>query len=147
MEAQLEENVFIAELVRQLRALDQFGNWSKMSDEELLVKKYVKTKEDLKNIPIIADIDEMLIGDIRMVYQAIALAFERETGVMCNVIMEMSHEGFGRCAVLADKIVIINKYFKDAHRFGYRTLEKLYDDGQKQLDTAFEIFEQYKPCK
>jgi probable nitrogen fixation protein len=143
----LEINAFTEELIRQLRATDQFGNWSKMSDEELLTKKYVKTKEQLKEIPIIADIDEMLIGEIKMIYKAIALQFERKTGVMCNVIMEMSHEGFGRCIVIADKIVLVDKYFKDAHRFSYRTLDKLYEDGQKLLDRAFEIYEQYKPCK
>jgi len=143
----LEINAFTEELIRQLRATDQFGNWSKMSDEELLTKKYVKTKEDLKAIPIIADIDEMLIGEIKMIYKAIALQFERKTGVMCNVVMEMSHEGFGRCIVIADKIVLVDKYFKDAHRFSYRTLEKLYEDGQKLLDRAFEIYTQYKPCK
>ncbi len=143
----LEHNLFTEELIRQLRAIDQFGNWSKMSDEELLTAKYVKTKEDLKKIPIIADIDEMLIGEIKMIYKAVALQFERQTGVMCNVVMEMSHEGFGRCIVIADKIVLVDKYFKDAHRFGYRTLDKLYEDGQKYLDKAFSIYAQYKPCK
>ena len=147
MEAVLDKNEFTTELIRQLRATDQFGNWAKMSDEELLTKKYVKTKEDLKAIPIIADIDEMLIGEIKMIYKAIALQFERQTGVMCNVVMEMSHEGFGRCIVIADKIVLVDKYFKDAHRFSYRTLDKLYDDGQKMLDRAFEIYNKYKPCK
>ena len=78
----LEHNLFTEELIRQLRAIDQFGNWSKMSDEELLTAKYVKTKEDLKKIPIIADIDEMLIGEIKMIFKAVALQFERQTGVM-----------------------------------------------------------------
>ncbi len=144
--AALEMNDFIVELIRQLRATDQFGNWSKMSDEELLTKKYVKTKEQLKEIPIIADIDEMLIGEIKMIFKAIALQFERKTGVMCNVVMEMSHEGFGRCIVIADKIVLVDKYFKDAHRFSFRTLEKLYEEGDKYLQNAFKIYEQYKPC-
>lgn len=143
----LEKNAFTEELIRQLRATDQFGNWSKMSDEELLTKKYVKTKEDLKNIPIIADIDEMLIGEIKMIFKAIALQFERQTGVMCNVVMEMSHEGFGRCIVIAGRIVLVDKYFKDAHRFGYRTLDKLYEDGEKLLNKSYEVYEQYKPCK
>jgi probable nitrogen fixation protein len=61
--------------------------------------------------------------------------------------MEMSHEGFGRVAVIAEKVVIVNKYFKDAHRFGYRTLEKLYEDGEKLLNKSYEVYEQYKPCK
>ncbi len=139
-------SVFTQELIRQIRAQDQFGTWGKLSDEELLTKKYVVTKEDLKNIPMIADIDEMKTGDIRMIFQAIALAFERKTGEMCNVIMEMSHEGFGRCAVIAGQIVISDKYFKDAHRFGYRTLDKLYEDGDKLLNKAFNTYEKYKPC-
>jgi len=147
MSENIELNDFTQELIRQLRAADQFGNWSKMSDEELLIKKYVKTKEDLKQIPIIADIDEMLIGEIKMIFKAVALQFERKTGVMCNVVMEMSHEGFGRCIVIAGRIVLVDKYFKDAHRFSFRTIEKLYEEGQKYLDNSHEIYEQYKPCK
>lgn len=147
MEAEVKTlSDFGVELVRQIRAIDQFGNWAKVADEELLVKKYVKTKEELKTIPLIADIDEMMINDIKMIYKAIALSFERKTGVVCNVIMEMSHEGFGRCAVIADRICIVNKYFKDAHRFSYRTLDALFDDGNKTLNTAIEIYQQYKPC-
>lgn len=147
MSQNTESNDFTKELIRQLRAADQFGNWSKMSDEELLVKKFVKTKEDLKKIPIIADIDEMLISEIKMIFKAVALQFERKTGVMCNVVMEMSHEGFGRCIVIADRVVLVDKYFKDAHRFGYRTLEKLYEEGQKYLEKSHEIYEQFKPYK
>jgi len=137
---------FTQELIRQLRATDQFGNWAKISDKELLIKKYVKTKEDLKSLPIIADIDEMLIGEIKMIFKAVALQFERKTGVMCNVVMEMSHEGFGRCIVIAGRIVLVDKYFKDAHRFSFRTIEKLYDEGDKYLASSFKIYEQYKPC-
>lgn len=142
----IEFNPFTQELIRQLRATDQFGNWAKMSDEELLTKKFVKTKEDLKKIPIIADIDEMLIGEIKMIFKAVALQFERKTGVMCNVIMEMSHEGFGRCVVITDKIVLVDKYFKDAHRFSFRTLESLYTEGEKYLNNSFETYEKFKPC-
>jgi probable nitrogen fixation protein len=146
-EIKFDKEDFKKELARQLRASDQFGSWSKMSDEELLTKKYVKTKEELKNIPIIADIDEIWINEIKMIFNALALLFERKTGVMCNVVMEMSHEGFGRCVVIADKIVLVNKYFKDAHRFSYRTLEKLYEDGEKILNKAYKTYLQYKPCK
>ncbi|MFA6195623.1 MAG: NifX-associated nitrogen fixation protein [Sulfurimonas sp.] len=145
MSEKLEMNAFTGELIRQLRAADQFGNWSKMSDEELLIKKFVKTKEDLRSIPIIADIDEMLIGEIKMMFKAIALQFERKTGVMCNVVMEMSHEGFGRCIVFAGRIILVDKYFKDAHRFGFRTLEKLYDEGQNYLNKSHEVYAQYQP--
>jgi probable nitrogen fixation protein len=138
------KKIFIDTLVGQIRALDQFGTWGNKSNEDLLIEKYIKSKEDLKNIPIIADIDEMQIKDIRIVFQAVALAFEKITGVMCSVVMEMSHEGFGRVVVFADKIVLCEKFFKDAHRFSFRTYEDLENEGEKYLLKAQEIYNKYK---
>jgi probable nitrogen fixation protein len=138
------ENLFIKTLIGQVRALDQFGTWAAKSNEEILVSKYVKTKEELKNIPVIADIDEMQIQDIRLIFQAIALAFEKKTSVMCSVVMEMSHEGFGRAVVIADKIVIVNKFFKDAHRYSFRTYEDLVSEGEKMIENAIKIYNEYK---
>jgi probable nitrogen fixation protein len=138
-------NLFIETLVGQVRALDQFGTWANKSNEDILKEKYVRTKEDLKNIPVIADIDEMQIQDIRLIFQAIALAFEKKTGVMCSVVMEMSHEGFGRAVVIAGKIVITNKFFKDAHRYSFRTYDDLVISGDKMLEDAMVIYNQYQP--
>ncbi len=138
------ENLFIDTLIGQVRALDQFGTWANKSDEDILSEKYVKTKEQLKDIPVIADIDEMQIQDIRLIFQAIALAFEKKTGVMCSVVMEMSHEGFGRAVVIADKIVIVNKFFKDAHRYSFRSYEQLVQEGNKMLENAIKIYKEYK---
>lgn len=138
------KKIFIDTLVGQIRALDQFGTWGNKSNEDLLIEKYIKSKEDLKNVPIIADIDEMQIKDIRIVFQAVALAFEKITGVMCSVVMEMSHEGFGRVVVFADKIVLCEKFFKDAHRFSFRTYEDLENEGEKYLLKAQDIYNKYK---
>lgn len=137
------EKLFIDTLISQIRALDQFGTWAKKSDAEILCEKYVKTKEQLKTIPIIADIDEMQIQNIRLIFQSIALAFELKTGVMCSVVMEMNHEGFGRSVVLAEKIVVTNKFFKDAHRYSFRSYDDLMHEGAKMLKSAIEIFETY----
>ena len=141
------KKLFIDTLVGQMRAMDQFGTWVNKTDEDLLQEKYIKSKEELKEIPIIADIDEMQIKDIRLIYQAVALAFEKLTGIMCSVVMEMSHEGFGRVVVFANKIVLCEKYFKDAHRFSFRTYEKLEDEGEKYLKNAIETYEKYKDVK
>jgi len=138
------EKLFLETLISQLRAMDQFGTWAKKSDEELLSEKYVKSKDDLKNIPIIADIDEMQIKDIRLIFQSIALAFELKTGIMCSVVMEMSHEGFGRAVVLAEKIVITNKFFKDAHRYSFRTYDALVSEGGKMLKDAIDIYQSFQ---
>ena len=138
------EKLLIETLISQTRALDQFGTWAKKSDEEILSEKYVKSKEDMKNIPIIADIDEMQIKDIRLIFQSIALGFELKTGIMCSVVMEMSHEGFGRAVVLAEKIVVTNKFFKDAHRYSFRTYDALVSEGGKMLKDAIEIYQTYQ---
>jgi len=137
-------SLFIKTLIGQVRALDQFGTWTNKSDEDILREKYVKTKEDMKNIPVIADIDERQIQDIRLIFQAIALAFEMENGIMCSVVMEMSHEGFGRAVVIADKIVVTNKFFKDAHRYSFRTYEELIEQGDKLLADALTIYKEYQ---
>ena len=102
------------------------------------------TKEQLKEIPVIADISADQIKDIRLILQAIALAFEQKTMEMANVILEMSHEGFGRGAAIAGNIVIADKYFKDAHRFGYPTIEKLVEEGDKMLEKAVATYQEYK---
>ncbi|MCK9337891.1 MAG: NifX-associated nitrogen fixation protein [Arcobacteraceae bacterium] len=138
------KELFKKALVGQIRALDQFGSWDMKSDDELFTMKYIKTKEDLKSIPIIADIDDVQTKDIRLIFQALALAFETATGVMCNVVMEMSHEGFGRVVVIADKIVVVDKFFKDAHRFGYRTIEDLEIAGEKFLADGIKIYNSFK---
>lgn len=138
------KQVYVDTLIGQIRALDQFGTWTNKTNEDLLIEKYVKSKDDLKNIPIIADIDEMQIQDIRLIFQAIALSFEKITGVIASVVMEMSHEGFGRVVIFANKTVLCEKYFKDAHRFSYRTYEKLEEEGEKYLIKAQEIYTQYK---
>lgn len=137
------QEIFIKTLIGQVRALDQFGSWDNKSDEDILKTKYIKTKEDLRNIPIIADIDEVQIKDIRLIFQAVGLAFEHLTGVMCSVILEMSHEGFGRGVVIAEKICIFDKYFKDAHRYGFRTYDDLQNEGEKILKNALEIYDKF----
>ncbi len=142
----MNDSLFLKELVRQIRALDMYGVWEKTPDAQLLADKYIKTKEQLKEIPIIADISKETITDIRMILQAVALAFEGKTGVMASVCLEMSHEGFGRGLVTAEKIVLVDKYFKDAHRFSFLSMEKLVEEGEKYLSKAVESYEKFKPC-
>ena len=137
-------NLFLSTLVGQIRAIDTYGIWDKFTDEELITQRYIKTKEDLKQIPIIADIKDETKQIIKMMYQALSLAFEKETGEMASVIMEMSHEGFGRAVVLAEKIVITNKFFKDAHRYSFRTYDALVGEGGKMLESALDIYQTYQ---
>lgn len=135
---------FIKELTMQVRALDAHGYWDKLSDSELLTMKFVKTKEQLKDIPMLGEISEMQIKDLRLIFQALALYFERKTGIMATVLFEMNHEGFGRAVVIADKIAIIDKYFKDAHRYYFKSLDDMDAEGEKLIAKAIEIYNKYK---
>lgn len=135
---------FKQELIMQVRALDAHGYWDKLTDNDLLERKFVKTKEQLKEIPLVGEISKPQIEDLRLIFQAHALYFERKTGAMATVILEMHHEGFGRAVVIADKIVIVDKYFKDAHRFGYKSLDAIGEENEKLATKAVEIYNKYK---
>jgi probable nitrogen fixation protein len=132
-------------LIAQIRAQDLFS--VNKSDEELLKRKYVKSKEELKAIGAIGDVDEKKIDDLKALLKAVAVAFERKTGKMASVIFEMTHEGFGRGIVIADEIVIMYKTFRDAHRFAFDSVEKLGAEGEKWLNKALAIREKYKDIK
>jgi probable nitrogen fixation protein len=140
----MEKSIFIECLIAQVRALDTYDSWARKSNEEILKLKYIKTKEELKEIPIIADIDDVQKQYIRLIFQALAIAFEKKTGVMCSVIMELNHEGFGRAVVIADEIVVVSKFLKDAHRYSFRSYEKLEQEGEKMLSKAIEIYNSFK---
>ena len=133
---------FTKALVGQLRALDTYGHWSRLSDEELVEKKYIKKKsEGAANCHIK---DETAMFNIKTFFQTIATEFERKTGELSNVMMEFSDEGFGRAVVICDKIVICDKTIRDANNYGYKTKEKLEEEGSKMFAKALEIYETYK---
>ncbi len=142
----MRESPFLTNLVAQVRALDQFGSWDNKPDEALLREKFVKTKEQLAEIPVIADVDEEVTTNLKMLLKAVAVSFERESTQMASVVMEMSHEGFGRGVVLCGPVVLMDKTFRDAHRFSFPTLDKLAEEGDKWLQKALENYERFKPC-
>lgn len=147
LELNIAEHPYLSFLITQVRAQDAYGYWKRLSDETLLERKYVKTKEQLREIPLTADIEPNVTKDIRILFEALALAFEKQTGEMANVVMEMSHEGYGRCIVCCESVVLSDKHFRDAHRFGYRTLDKLAAEGEKWLEKAFKNWNAYQSYK
>lgn len=52
---------------------------------------------------------------MELLYNAVGVAIQRETGNMASPMMKMSHEGFGR-------LVVFNKQLRDMHRFGFATM-------------------------
>ena len=136
------ETLFIRELVKQWRAQDSYGSWEKKSDEELLAP-YVIDKEARKAMPIIGDPDPEVLWRLELFYNAVGLATERSTGVMVSPMMKMSHEGFGRMILTAGRLIVVNKQLRDVHRFGFPTMEKLAEEGEKLVKSAEEMIERF----
>ena len=136
------ESHFIRELVKQWRAQDAHGAWEGKSDEKLIAP-YIVTKEQRKEMPIIGDPDPEVLWRVELFYNAVGLAIERQTGVMVSPMMKMHHEGFGRMVLLAGRLVVVNKQLRDVHRFGFESLEKLAQEGEKLVAAGAEMIRQF----
>ena len=126
------ESPFIKELIKQWRAQDAHGAWDRKTDLDLL-EPYIVGKEKRRQMPIIGDPDPETIWRIELFYNAIGLAIERVTGVMVTPMMKMHHEGFGRMILTAGRLVVVNKQLRDVHRFGFDTMAKLAEEGEKLI--------------
>lgn len=136
------QDPFICELVKQWRAQDAHGTWEGKTDATLL-EPYVLTPEKRKDLPMIADPDPETLWRMELFYNAIALAIERETKVMVSPMLKMHHEGFGRQVLIAGRLIVFNKQVRDAHRFGFNTLEKLAAAGNKAVSEAVEMIRKF----
>ncbi|WP_297471406.1 NifX-associated nitrogen fixation protein, partial [Acidithiobacillus sp.] len=124
------------------RAQDSYGAWEKKSDMELLAP-YVLDKEQRRAIPIIGDPDPEILWRVELFYNAVGLATERASGVMVSPMMKMSHEGFGRMVLIAGRLIVVNKQLRDVHRFGFPSMEKLAEEGDKLVAGALEMIEKF----
>ena len=136
------DTVFIRELVKQWRAQDSYGAWEGKSDEHLL-EPYILDKEKRKEIPIIGDPDPETLWRMELYYNAIGLSIERASGIMVSPMLKMSHEGFGRQILIAGRLIVLNKMLRDVHRFGFPSMEKLAEEGEKAVSNALEMIETY----
>jgi probable nitrogen fixation protein len=136
------DSVFLAELIKQWRAQDAHGAWDRKSDLDLIAP-YIITKEQRREIPIMGDPDPETLWRLELFYNAVGLAVERATGIMVSPMMKMHHEGFGRMVLTAGRLVVINKHLRDAHRFGFESLEKLVAEGEKLVADATAMIEKF----
>lgn len=129
---------FIIEMLRQMRALDNYGTYDGWPASRILAP-YILTKEQRRSIPVIGDPDEVLLSRIRALYNAIAALIEKECGLMAVPMINITHEGFGRAVITVGKLVVMDKTLRDVHRFGFESLSKMKDEGDKLLSVALEI--------
>ena len=133
---------FIKEMVKQMRAVDSYGTYDGWPADRILAP-YVVTKEQRRSIPVIGDPDDIMLSRIRAFYNAISSLIEKECGLMAVPIMNISHEGFGRAVITVGKLVVMDRTLRDVHRYGYESLSKLKDEGDKLLSVALEIIGKY----
>ena len=136
------QSLFVKELIKQWRAQDTHGTWEGKTDATLLAP-YIVTREQRRQMAIIDDPDPETLWRVELFYNAIGLAIERQTGVMVTPMMKMSHEGFGRIVLLAGRLVAVNKQLRDVHRFGFESMEKLAEEGEKQVAAGIAMVEQF----
>ncbi len=136
------DQTFVKELVKQWRAQDMHGAWEGKSDLDLL-EPYILDKEKRRQMPIMGDPDPETLWRLELFYNAVGLAIERATGVMVSPMMKMHHEGFGRMVLIAGRLVVVNKHLRDVHRFGFPSLEKLEEEGEKFVAAAVEMIRKY----
>jgi probable nitrogen fixation protein len=136
------DSLFVKELVKQWRAQDSYGTWEGKSDE-LLLEPYILDKEKRKAMPIIGDPDPETLWRLELFYNAVGLSIERATGVMVTPMMKMSHEGFGRMILAAGRLIVVNKQLRDVHRFGFDSMGKLAEEGQKLVSAGVTMIETY----
>ena len=129
---------FIREMVRQMRALDSYGQYDGKPVTSLL-EPFVLSKERKAEIPIIGDPDEITLACIKAFYNGIAVMIEKECGLMAVTLVHLSHEGFGRVLITVGKLVVLDRTLRDAHRFGFETLSKMKHEADKHLAVALEI--------
>ena len=129
---------FIKEMVRQMRALDSYGTWDGKSADQVL-DAFVLTKERKREIPVIGDPDETTLARVKAFYNAIAVLIEKECGKMAVPMIQITHEGFGRGLITVGKLVVFDRTLRDVHRFGFESLSKMKDEGDKLLAVALEI--------
>jgi probable nitrogen fixation protein len=133
---------FVRELVKQWRAQDSHGAWEGKDDATLLAP-YIISREQRREMPIIGDPDPETLWRLELFYNAVGLAIERQTGSVATPMMKMSHEGFGRLVLTAGRLIVVNKYLRDVHRFGFETMELLAAEGAKTVAAAVEMIKTY----
>jgi probable nitrogen fixation protein len=133
---------FLKAITQQIRANDPYGTYRNWSDE-LLLKPFVVTKAQKREISVDGDVDPITKGRILAFYRAIAHRIEEETGLLCQVVIDLSHEGFGWALVFSSRLLVVSKTLRDAQRFGFDSLEKLEAEGSKIVASAISLSERF----
>ncbi len=141
-DTELMADDFVRELVKQIRAQDTHSTWEGKSDAQLL-EPYIVTAEQRREMPIMGDPDPDTLWRLDLFHNAVGLTIERATQCMVTPMMKMSHEGFGRAVLTTGRLIVVNRYLRDVHRFGFPSLAKLAEAGHKLVKEGTDLIAQY----
>ncbi|MEA5583532.1 NifX-associated nitrogen fixation protein [Nodularia harveyana UHCC-0300] len=129
---------FLTTLVQQIRGQDTYGVYRNWSDE-LILKPFVVTKQKKREISLEGEVDPITQARIMAFFRAVAAAIEQETGLISQVVINLTHEGFGWALVFSGRLLLAKKAMRDAHRFGFESLEKLAEEGESYVKKGVEL--------
>lgn len=129
------DDPIVVELLRVMRAHDPSGVWDGIPDEALLAP-FILTPEQRQALPLIANPDKKTLWRLEMFYTAVALVVERRTGRAASPILKLHEEGWGQALLVVGKLVAVSATLRDVHRFGFPSLAKLVERGQRLVDQA-----------
>ncbi|MCA1384274.1 MULTISPECIES: NifX-associated nitrogen fixation protein [unclassified Bradyrhizobium] len=133
---------FLVELIKVWRAQDTNGALEARSDLDLL-ELYILDKEKRRALPIIGDPDPDPLWRLKLFFDAVALSIERETGAMTQPILDLHHEGFARMVLISGRLIAVNKQLRDVYRFGFDSLVKLAQQGDKCVSDGIGLIRKF----
>lgn len=135
---EIDSSRLLKTIVQQIRANDAYGTYRHWADE-LLLKPYILSKKEKRAISVEGEVDPFTLARILAFYRAIAICIETETGQLSQVVVDLSHEGFGWALVFSGRLILVSKTLRDAQRFGFDSLEKLSIEGEKLVNKGIEL--------
>jgi probable nitrogen fixation protein len=136
------EAPFLQAIVQQIRANDSYGTYRNWADE-LLLKPYILSKAQKREISVEGEVDPITQSRIMAFYRAIAYRIEEESGLLSQVVIDLSHEGFGWALVFSGRLLLVSKTLRDAQRFGFASLEKLNEEGEKLAQKGIDLAKRF----
>lgn len=133
---------FLKAIVQQIRGQDTYGFYRNWTDD-LILKPYVVTKQKKREISVEGEVDPSTKLRIMSFYRAVAACIEKETGLISQVVVDLNHEGFGWVLVFSGRLLLVTRTLRDAHRFGFDSLEKVAEEGETLVAKGLDLVQRF----
>lgn len=135
--------IFLKEIVNQVRAYDTYGTWEKKSNEDLL-KEFLKggSKKPLSLVGH-CEIDPKAMLKIYAYFKALGAIIEKLSGFITSVVINMDDEGNGTVLIYTGRFILVNKTIRNANMFGFNSIDDMRSQGEKLIHKALHFLESY----